>query len=125
MKINCIHRGLLILLSCFILCFANRSVAQTTTGWKEMVAGLSPADHTGIDYLVPVIRSMPGVSYMGYCEKQSCLLFLFDPAIYPEEEMLLHAFAERKLRIYPKGNTTFRMITEECSIAVSQTNDHK
>ncbi|MBK9729740.1 MAG: hypothetical protein IPO83_00340 [Chitinophagaceae bacterium] len=125
MKINIIQRGLLILLSFFILCFTNRSAAQTTTGWKEMVAGLSPADHTGIDYLVPVIRSMPGISYSGYCEKHSCLLLLFDPAIYPEEEMLIHAFAERKLSIYPKGNTTFRMISEECYIDVSKTNDHK
>lgn len=117
MKKILIWRTLLIA-AMLILCFyTKRTIAQTTAGWKELVVGLSSTDHTDITYLLPVINTIPGISYQGFCETHRCLLVLFDPSVYVEEQELVTVFAEHKLQLYPKANTTFRMIKAECIVA--------
>lgn len=103
----------------------STSQAQSTEGWKELVAGLSPADDTGISYLVPRISAIPGISYEGYCPLHKCLLLRFDPSVYSNEEMLVNVFVEKKIKIYPKANTTFKLITEECTDATTQQLHHE
>lgn len=99
---------------------SGQSQAQSTEGWKELVAGLSPADDTGISYLVPRISEIPGISYAGYCPFHKCLLLRFDPSVYSNEEMLVNVFVEKKIKIYPKANTTFKLIAGECTDATQQ-----
>lgn len=94
----------------------NRMMAQATDGWKEMVAGLPADDHTAPEYLLPVIKAIPGVSYEGFCDSQRCLLLLFDPYLYAETGQLVDTFAAYKIRLFPKENTTFRMLLHDCAL---------
>lgn len=116
---------LLIVMLIALFVFSKRSFAQSTGTWKEMVIGLSPADNTSFEYLLPVISSIPGISYKGFCAEHKCVLILFDPYVYTEERQLADAFAEKKIKIFPKENTTFQMISAECSITTSQVIDEK
>ena len=111
-----IQSALLIVVLISLIVFSKRTLAQSTDGWKEMVLGLSPLDNIVFEKLLPVIYSMPGISYRGFCAEHKCLLILFDPAVHTGEQQLTKAFAERKTKVFPKGNTTFEMITAECII---------
>jgi hypothetical protein len=84
--------------------------------WKQAVVGLSSSDSRNIDPLIPQIASIPGISYYGYCSSLGCILILFDPTVYLDEGELENAFAMRKMRIFFKENTTFKMITDVCEI---------
>ncbi len=105
--------------------YCRSSQAQSTQGWKEMVAGLSQADNTAIEYLVPRISAIPGISYVGYCELHKCVMFLFDPSVYNSEQMLVNVFVDKKIKIYPKANTTIKLITGECTDATTQLLHHE
>lgn len=94
----------------------NHVMAQSVDGWKEMVAGLPADDHTAPEFLLPVIKAIPGVSYEGFCDSQRCLLLLFDPYLYVETGQLVDAFAVNKIKIFPKVNTTFRMMMHDCAM---------
>ena len=99
----------------------QQAKSQSTSGWKQMVAGLSSYDSHNIENLIPSILTVPGISYQGYCATSNCILLLFDPAIYTEEQQITDAFTFRKLKIFPKSNTTFKMITDECDLSLPQT----
>jgi hypothetical protein len=107
----------------FFLFRVNGTKAQSVESWKELVAGLPAEDQTAIEYILPVVKSIPGISYNGYCDAQRCLLLLFDPYLYAESSLLVTAFANQKIKIYPKYNTTFQMMEQECTSPVLQIPD--
>ncbi|MBK6484238.1 MAG: hypothetical protein IPG01_14165 [Chitinophagaceae bacterium] len=107
----------------FFLLFVQFTRAQSVEGWKELVAGLPAEDQTAIEFILPAVKSIPGISYSGYCEAQRCLLLLFDPYMYAEPSQLVSAFANQKIKIYPKHNTTFHMMEQECTSPVLQIPD--
>lgn len=107
----------------YFLLFVQFTQAQSVEGWKELVAGLPAEDQTAIEFILPVVKSIPGISYNGYCEAQRCLLLLFDPYMYAEPSQLMSAFANHKIKIYPKHNITFHMMEQECTSPVLQIPD--
>lgn len=111
------------LLAVLLLLFIHpqSTKAQASSGWKQMVAGLSSFDSRNIENLIPSILTVPGISYQGYCSESNCILLFFDPAVYTEEQQITDAFALRKLKIFPKSNTTFKMITDACDLSLLPT----
>lgn len=113
----------ILIMAVWFLATVQNTHAQAAEGWKELVAGLPAEDQTAIEFILPAIKSIPGISFSGYCETERCLLLLFDPYLYPEPSLLVTAFANQKIKIYPKHNTTFQMMGQGCTSPVLEIPD--
>lgn len=119
MRINFTYFVILTGLLQLFLSINNKVIAQSKAAWKELVAGIAPSDPTRMDHLVTVISSITGVKCTGFCEPHKCLLLLFDPSLYTQPGMLTDSLALHKIVIYPKANTTFKMMESECTVSMS------
>ena len=116
----------LLLFGILIFCYHRNAFAQNSQqSWKEIVIGIPPTDHRNIDQLLPMITPLPGISYRGYCDEQSCVLLLFDPGVYADPQHVVDTLQTKKLTVLIKDNTTFKMIQSLCGIPPEPAEMHK